>query len=136
MNEIHEHIVNDAPDAIIFAGLDGNIQVWNKMAEDIFGYSDSEALGKSLDIIIPPQLQKAHWDGFKKAIQSGETKYKKKILTTKSIHKNGNVIYVNLTFSILKDKSGKVTGALAFARDYTEQYLKEKAARKSALKPS
>lgn len=73
----------------------------------------------------PQYLRAAHWRGFHHAIQTGLTKYQGKSLITKSMHKDGRSIYLTLTFSIIKNSKGETTGALAFIRDHTEQYLKE-----------
>lgn len=130
MNDFQNYfeIIDQAPDAIIFSDKSGKIKLWNKMAEEVFGHSSSEVMGESLDIIIPERLRPAHWNGFHRAIETGQTKYHGKSLTTKSIHKNGKAIYVKLTFSLVRNQQGKVEGALAFARDFTEEYLKEKGA--------
>ena len=85
-SDLFEAIVAQAPDVIIFADCEGAIRVWNHGAESVFGYAPSEVLGDSLDVIIPERLRKAHWDGFHKAIDSGQTKYRNKVLTTRSVH--------------------------------------------------
>jgi PAS domain S-box-containing protein len=129
----YEAIVEQAPDAVIFADPDGLIRVWNRGAEAIFGYAAPEVLGTSLDIIIPEPLRKAHWAGFRKALESGTTKYSGRVLTTRSMHKDGRRLYVDLSFSLVRDAAGAIIGALAMARDCTERYLAEKArAAKSA----
>ena len=69
-------------DAIIVAGRDGAIKVWNRGAETIFGYAAAEVLGKSLDVIIPERLRAAHWEGFRRAIDTGRTKHGNRVLTT------------------------------------------------------
>jgi PAS domain S-box-containing protein len=87
---LFQAIVEQAPDAIIFADRDGAIRVWNRGAETIFGYAATEVLGKSLDVIIPERLRPAHWKGFRRAIDTGHTKYGNRVLTTRSVHKNGS----------------------------------------------
>ncbi|MEO8346148.1 MAG: PAS domain S-box protein [Betaproteobacteria bacterium] len=123
--DLFQAIVEQAPDAIIFADHDGSIQVWNRGAETIFGYSATEVVGKSLDVIIPERLRRAHWEGFRKAIESGQTKYGSQVLTTRSVHKNGSKLYVDLSFALVKDRAGAVAGALAVGRDCTERYLSD-----------
>src|SRR5687768_12884736 len=124
---LFEAIVAQAPDAMIFADPDGAIQVWNRGAERVFGYSAAEVLGASLDVIIPERLRTAHWEGFGKAIRSGIVKYEGRVLTTRSAHKNGSKLYVDLSFSLIRDRAGAVTGALAIGRDATARYLAESA---------
>ena len=124
---LNEAIVQQAPDAIIFADRDGAIRVWNRGAERIFGHAASEVLGQSLDVIIPEQLRKAHWQGFDKALETATTKYEGRVLTTRSAHKDGRRLYVELSFALVKDPAGNIVGALAIARDGTERYLAERA---------
>lgn len=125
-----ESLIEQNPDAIIFADIKGTIQVWNMSAEHIFGFSKEEAVGASLDIIIPENLRKAHWRGFKQAIQIGKTKYAGKFLLTKSLHADGSVIYVDLGFSIVLDFANNVIGALSSVRDITTKYKEDRAIRK------
>jgi PAS domain S-box-containing protein len=77
-------LVEQAPDAIIFAGKNGAIQVWNEAATAMFGHSAAEAMGQSLDIIIPEQFREAHWKGFDRALEAGESKYRGKSLPTRA----------------------------------------------------
>jgi PAS domain S-box-containing protein len=121
--DLFQAIVEQAPDAIIFADRDGTIQVWNRGAETVFGYSAAEVVGSSLDVIIPERLRRAHWEGFRRAIDSGQTKYGNQVLTTRSVHKDGHRSYVDLGFGLLRDRGGAVVGALAIARDCTTRYL-------------
>jgi PAS domain S-box-containing protein len=120
-------IVEQCPDAMIFADREGVIRLWNRAAEALFGYSAAEALGSSLDVIIPERLRGAHWAGYRRAIAAGETKYGNRALTTRSARKDGGKLYVELSFALVKDGDGMVTGALATARDGTERYLASQA---------
>src|SRR5438552_13886334 len=122
-------IVEQAPDAIIFADRDGAIRVWNQGAETIFGYAAGEVLGKSLDVIIPERLRRAHWEGFHRAIDTRQTKHGNRVLTTRAVHKNGSKLYVDLSFGLVTDEAGVVTGAMAVGRDGTARYLSEGALR-------
>ena len=130
---LFQALVEQAPDAIIFAGRDGTIQVWNRGAEAVFGYSASEVVGTSLDVIIPERLQRAHWQGFRRAIDSGQTKYGNRVLTTRSVHKDGRKLYVDLSFGLVKDRAGVVAGALAIGRDCTTRYLSDQTLRARVL---
>ena len=129
MSEVHEAIVKHAPDAIILADTQGVIRLWNESAARIFGHAEHEALGQSLDLIIPDRLRAAHWQGFDKALASGVTKYAGQVLTTRSMHKDGRTLYVDLGFALLRDESGAVTGVLATARDATTSFNTQKALR-------
>ena len=123
-SDLYRAIVDQAPDVIIFADRKGAIRVWNGGAETVFGHSAAEVLGKSLDVIIPERLRKAHWDGFHKAIDSGQTKYRNQVLTTRSEHKDGSRLYVELSFGLVRDGSGTIVGSLAIGRDCTARHLK------------
>lgn len=123
-------LIEQNPDALIFADTEGMIRVWNTAAERIFGFSKEEAIGSNLDIIIPQNLREAHWNGYGKAIQRGITKYVGKSLPTKALHVDGSVIYVELGFSIILDTENIVIGVLCSARDITTRFIEEKATRK------
>ena len=123
---LFQAIVEQAPDAIIFADRSGAIRVWNRGAETVFGYCAAEILGHNLDVIIPEQLRSAHWEGFRRAIDTGQTKYGNRVLTTRSVHKNGARLYLDMSFGLVSDAAGAVLGALAVARDCTARQLKEK----------
>jgi PAS domain S-box-containing protein len=112
-------IVEQAPDAIVFADREGLIRVWNRGAEHLFGYATEEVIGRTLDVIIPERLRLAHWHGFTAALESGRTKYEGRALTTRSMHKNGRKLYVDLSFALIRDATGSVAGALAIGRDST-----------------
>ncbi|MBX6392220.1 MAG: PAS domain S-box protein [Burkholderiales bacterium] len=119
---LYHDIVEQAPDALILVDADGLVRIWNARAAEIFGYTAQEVLGGPLDVIIPESLRAAHWQGFRKAVDTGVTKYGGRVMTTRSMHKDGRKLYVDLSFSLLKDATGKVLGALAIARDVTESY--------------
>lgn len=118
-------LIEQAPDAVIFANSRGEIELWNSKAYALFGHAADEVVGQSLDIIIPEYLRDAHWKGFRHSIETGTTKYQGKTLVTKSMRKDGSKLYLNLSFSIIKNKTGEVQGALAFIQDITEEYLKD-----------
>jgi PAS domain S-box-containing protein len=126
-------IVEQAPDAIIFADRDGIIRVWNRGAGIVFGYSAAEVLGASLDVIIPEQLRSAHWEGFRRAVDTSQTKYAGRVLTTRSVHKDGSKLYVDLSFGLVRDRDGAVAGALAIGRDCTARYSSDRALRAHVL---
>lgn len=112
-------------DAIIFADRRGLIRLWNRGAELVFGYAASEVLGHRLDVIIPERLRRAHWDAFDRSLQTGMTKYTDRVLTTRSMHKDGRKLYVDLSFGLVRDASGSPVGAFAIGRDCTARYLAE-----------
>lgn len=122
-------IVDAASEAIIFADREGRIRLWNRGAGLVFGYDAAEAVGQSLDLIVPERLRRAHWEGFDASIASGHTKHADRVLTTRSMHKDGRTLYVDLSFGLVKDANGDVQGAFAVGRDCTQRYLAERAAK-------
>jgi PAS domain S-box-containing protein len=123
-------LLDQSPDAVIFAGRDGVIQEWNAAAEAVFGFARDEAVGQSLDLIVPERSREAHWTGFDRALADGDTKYRGKALPTRALRKNAADIYVELTFAIVKDAGGAVIGALAHARDISERWERERQQRR------
>jgi PAS domain S-box-containing protein len=119
-------ILNCMSEALIFADAKGIIQTWNPGAEFLFGYSAEEAIGKSLDIIIPEKLRKAHWDGYNRALAQGGTKHGRRTMITRAIHRNGEQIYVDMSFAVVKNQAGEPTGSVAIASDANQRYLDEK----------
>ena len=119
--EVCQLIVAQAPDAVIYADRQGIIRVWNDAATDLFGYRQDEAVGQSLDIIIPDHLRRAHWNGFDAALAAGHTKHGRRALKTRATHQTGDKLYVSLAFAVVKDRDEKVIGALATARAFVDQ---------------
>jgi PAS domain S-box-containing protein len=130
--ELDRLLISQAPDAVIFADLDGIVREWNPAAERIFGYTSVEAVGQSLDLIVPERFREAHWTGYKRALAAGETKYSGQALPTRSVRKDGTTIYVELTFAVIHEPHGQVIGALAHARDITERWAREREQRQRA----
>lgn len=126
-------IIEQVSDALIYANRAGNIVRWNSAANQLFGYDPTEALGNSLDLIIPKHLRAAHWAGFNAAIASGKTRLQGRPTLTRAARKDGQKLYVEMTFALVKDPSGVAVGSVAMARDVTERVEKERAARNAAL---
>ena len=127
---LQELLIEQSPDAVIFADKSGIIRVWNAAAERIFGFAKSDALGANLNIIIPENLRDAHWRGFERALVERTTKYAGQVLPTRAVRSDGSQIYAELSFAIVLDAKGSVLGALANARDITKRFEKERAERK------
>lgn len=124
------HILRSMPEALIFCDLEGVIRVWNAGAEKVFGFPATEAIGQSLDLIIPERMRQAHWDGFNQAIARGGVKPGRTSMITRSLHKSGEFIYVDMSFEMVKDEQGRMLGSMAVARDATTRFTEEKALRK------
>jgi PAS domain S-box-containing protein len=119
-------IVYGAQDAIIFADPDGLIGLWNSGAESIFGYSEEEALGQSLDLIIPEKLRARHWDGYRKVMATGSTRYGQELLAVPATRKDGARISIEFSIVLLRSAAGAVSGSAAIIRDVTARWQKEK----------
>jgi PAS domain S-box-containing protein len=120
---LFQAVVEQARDAIIFADRNGMIRIWNHGAETIFGHSAAEVLGSSLDVIVPERFRPAHWEGFSRAVDAGLIKYENRVLTTRSMHKDGRKLYVDLSFGLVRDDTGAITGALDIGRDCTARHM-------------
>lgn len=93
-----EAILSMRSDAIVAADDKGVIRFWNPGAERLFGYAAEEALGRSLDLIIPERLRQRHWDGFERVMATGESRYgEADLLAVPALRKNGATISVEFT---------------------------------------
>ena len=110
-------------DAIIAADKDGVVRFWNPGAVRIFGYTSEDAVGQSLDIIIPERLRKRHWDGYQQVMEGGESRYGHgDILAVPGIRKDGAGISVEFTIVPLTDEAGRLNGVAAIMRDVTRRF--------------
>lgn len=113
-------------EALVFADPQGIIQMWNPGAESLFGYTAADAIGQSLDLIIPERLRNAHWEGFDRAMRRGATVHGRRSIITRALHKDGRQLYVDMSFAVVKNPAGETTGSAAVARDATDRYLEDK----------
>ena len=122
-------IVHGSPDAIIFADRDGIIRLWNAGAEALFGYAAGEAVGQSLDLIIPERQRRPHWEGYRRVMATGETRYGRELLAVPALRKDGTRISLEFSIALIRDDRGEVLGAAAILRDVTDRWEQEKALR-------
>jgi PAS domain S-box-containing protein len=108
------------------ADAQGAITLWNQAAERIFGYTEAEALGKSLDLIVPERQRGRHWDGYQKTMDTGITKYGADLLRVPALHKDGHTLSIAFTVSMLFSEDRKVTGIVAIVRDETARFAEER----------
>jgi PAS domain S-box-containing protein len=121
-----QQLVAGAGDAIMVADAQGAITLWNQAAERIFGYTEAEALGKSLDLIIPERQRGRHWEGYQKTMDTGITKYGADLLRVPALHKDGHTLSIAFTVSMLFSEDRKVTGIVAIVRDETARFAEER----------
>ncbi len=127
--DIDSLIIEQMADAMIYSDKDGVIRGWNAAAESLFGYAKDDAIGQSLDLIIPEHLREAHWSGFNRAMASGTTRLAGLATITRSLTRTKGSIYVEMSFAVVSDGNGTVTGSVAVARDATQRRQKERALR-------
>jgi PAS domain S-box-containing protein len=134
IDRFYRTLVRETSDAIIYADADGRIAFWNKGAERIFGFTESEAVGQSLDIIIPETLRKRHWGGYGETVRTGKTRYSGgALLAVPALRKDGVRISVEFTILPFRDRHGRILGIAATLRDVTKKFEEMKALRKELL---
>ena len=117
-----QQLVAAVGDAVIAADASGAITLWNPAAVRMFGYDESEALGKPLDIITPHRHQARHWDGYFKTMETGKTKYGNDLLKVPATHKDGRTISIAFTVAMLFTPDEKVSSTVAVIRDETTRF--------------
>jgi len=121
-------LVTQAPDAILIADATGIIRLWNRGAERIFGLAAEQAIGQSLNLIIPENLRQRHWEGWNKVMQSGISRYgDNELLRVPAIRADGQRISAEFSIVMLRDAAGQIDGIAAILRDVTAQWTREKA---------
>jgi PAS domain S-box-containing protein len=119
-------LVTAVGDAIVVSGADGLITLWNPAAERIFGFTESEALGRSLDLITPERHRQRHWDGYHQTMKTGVTRYAHDVLRVPAIHKDGHSLSIAFTVSLLHEGSAEPTAIVAVIRDETKRWQEER----------
>jgi PAS domain S-box-containing protein len=121
-----DKLVAAAGDAIIASDSNGAIVLWNAAAQRIFGFSASEALGQSLDLIIPERQRQRHWDGYDRTMRTGQTRYGADVLRVPALSKDGRPLSIAFTVALLHDADGKVIAIVAIVRDETTRWAEER----------
>ena len=122
-SRLGDTILNTTSDAIIATDREGVIRFWNRGAARIFGFTAEQAIGASLDLIIPERLRKRHWDGYERVMATGETRYGAgDVLAVPAIAKGGRQISVEFTIILLQDSEQRVSGMAAILRDVTARF--------------
>src|SRR5690606_36075352 len=130
-SQVADAVLDGATDAIISSDAEGIIRFGNPGAGRRFGFTEAEALGRSLDIIIPDRLRARHWEGYAKVIRTGQSRYAEgDVLAVPALRKDGSQISVEFTLMALRDASGGLTGLVAVLRDVTVRFEEAKALRR------
>jgi len=115
----YRRMIEQMADAVVYSDAAGTIVEWNAAAERLFRFSRTDALGRSLDLIIPEHLRAAHWAGFHRAIERRATQHSGAATITRALTGDGETIYVDISFALVLDAAGTVIGSLGIARDAT-----------------
>ena len=128
---ISDALLDSAADAVVVSDAEGAIVLWNPGAERIFGFTEEEALGRALDIIIPEPFRARHWEGYRETVASGQSRYGAgDMLAVPGLTRDGRRISLEFTIALIKDPAGTVTGMAAVLRDITPRFEEMKALKK------
>ncbi len=123
-------ILDASPDGVLVAGPDGKVAYWNAAAERIFGFTAGEAMGASMDLIIPERLRGRHWEGWEKVMRTGVTRYGQgQLLAVPALHRDGRQLSIEFSIELLQDAAGRIEWVVAVIRDVTERFGRDKALR-------
>jgi len=119
-------VVRETPEAVVVSDPHGIIALWNGGAERVFGYPAAEAVGQSLDLIIPEKQRPRHWAGYDKTMATGATKYGDTLLKVPAVHRDGRRLSIEFSVTLLREADGKIAGIAAVIRDATERWTAER----------
>ena len=122
-------VVIESAEAIVVTDPDGIVRLWNKGAARVFGYSEADILGQSLDVIIPEKLRERHWIGYRQTMLSGYTRYGDKLLSVPAIHRDGRRLSIEFSVALLRDEADRIVGISAIMREVSERREAERALR-------
>ncbi len=128
-DRLYREIIDHTPLAVVFGDREGIIRLWNAGAETMFGYTAAEAVGQSMDLIVPEKHRAKHWEGYDRVMQTGVTKYGHQVLAVPALTKSGRRISIEFNVALLHDETGQVIGAAATISDVTARWEREKAVR-------
>ncbi|MGA1857140.1 PAS domain S-box protein [Azospirillum sp. 11R-A] len=126
-------LLNSPAEAIVYSDREGLIRFWNGGAERVFGFTAEEALGQSLDIIIPERQRQRHWEGYDEVMKTGVSRYGSgDLLSVPALRKDGSRISVEFTIVPLKDADGAMLGMASVMRDVSARFEELKTLRRQA----
>lgn len=131
--QIGKALLHELPDAVIYSDRDGLVRYWNAGAERIFGFTAAEAMGQSLDIIIPERLRERHWQGYRHMMETGQSAHgPEEVLSVPAVTKTGESRSIQFTLAPVLDAAGQVESIAAVLRDGTETFAELKRLRAAA----
>jgi PAS domain S-box-containing protein len=122
-------VVQESAEAIVVTDPEGIVQLWNRGAERMFGYPAAEALGRSLDLIIPEKLRERHWKGYQQTMATGVTRYGDTLLNVPATHQDGRRLSVEFSVALLRDDADRIVGISAIMREVSDRRKAEQALR-------
>ena len=127
--DLHQ-LVAAVGDAVVAANAASRITLWNPAAERIFGFTEGDALGQPLELIIPERLRRRHTEGYDKTMETGITKYGTSLLRVPALHKDGRQLSIAFTVAMLFTPEHKVSAIVAVIRDETTRFEEERTLKK------
>jgi PAS domain S-box-containing protein len=116
-------LVRTMADAVVIADPDGTITFWNDAAAELFGWSAAEAVGQTLDLMIPDRLRHRHWEGYRRVMQTGHTTYGDRLLEVPALHRDGRSFSIAFTVTLLRRPGDRQPFAIAAVlRDDTQRW--------------
>jgi PAS domain S-box-containing protein len=115
-------LVRQLADAVVVADSDGVITFWNNAATRIFGWSATEAVGRSLDLIIPERFRERHWAGYRHTMATGHTSYGDRLLEVPALHRDGHTVSIAFTVTLLFAGGTAPRAIAAVVRDDTARW--------------
>ncbi len=131
LDRLGRAVLEAAPDAVVLSDSEGVIRFWNAGAERLFGFAAAEALGRPLDIIVPEPQRARHWAGFRRVMETGESRYGAgDVLAVPGLRKDGTRVSLEFTIVPLRDPAGRMEGMAAILRDVTRRFEELRALRR------
>ena len=118
----NDQLIQAMGDAVVVADTQGVIVQWNPAATRIFGFTEDEAMGRPLDLIVPERQRARHNEGYAKTVATGTTRYGSSLLRVPALHKDGRRLSIAFTVALLTGEDGRAAGVAAVIRDETTRF--------------
>ena len=131
LDRLGRAVLGAASEAIVAVDREGVVRFWNPGAERLFGFAAAEAVGRPVDIIIPEPQRARHWAGFRRVMETGESRYGQgDLLAVPGLRQDGSRVSLEFTIVPLRDKTGRMEGMAAVLRDVTRRFEETRALRR------
>jgi PAS domain S-box-containing protein len=126
-------LVRDLTDPVVIADAAGTIVFWNDAATALFGWRADEAIGRTLDLVVPERFRARHWDGYRRVMATGRTEYAGRVLEVPALHRDGRRLSIAFTVTLLhRPELAAPVGIAAVIRDDTERWEERRRLREAA----